>query len=147
MRSQTNFDLYLEEHLKNADFAERFKRAGEAWDVALQLASLRKESGLSQKELAKKVGTSQQQISRLESPSYEGHSLSMLRRVADVLGATVHVEIERKGRQRQTVVAESKSHYKISKKPLSLSPGRLCRNEGKGPSFPRKRESRVFERG
>jgi transcriptional regulator with XRE-family HTH domain len=123
MRHQTNFDLYLEEQLKDADFAERFKRAGEAWNVALQLASLRKKSGLSQKELAKKVGTSQQQISRLESPSYEGHSLSMLRRVADVLGATVHVEIERKGRQRQAVVAESKSYYKISKKPLSLSPG------------------------
>ena len=32
-----------------------------------------------QKELAKRVGTSQQQISRLESTSYEGHSLSMLR--------------------------------------------------------------------
>jgi len=35
------------------------------------------------------VGTSQQQISRLESTSYEGHSLSMLRRVAEVLGTTV----------------------------------------------------------
>jgi transcriptional regulator with XRE-family HTH domain len=147
MRRQTNFDLYLEEQLKNADFAERFKRAGEAWDVALQLASLRKKSGLSQKELAKKVGTSQQQISRLESPSYEGHSLSMLRRVADVLGATVHVEIERKGRQRQAVVAEHKSHYGISKKPLSFSPGRLGRNEGKEPSFRRKPESRIFGRG
>jgi len=113
MRRQTNFDLYLEEQLKDADFAERFKRAGEAWDVALQLASLRKKSGLSQKELAKKVGTSQQQISRLESPSYEGHSLSMLRRVAEVLGANVHVEIERKGRQRQAVVAERKSRYGI----------------------------------
>ncbi len=123
MKRRTNFDLYLEEQLKDVGFADRFKKAGEAWDVALQLASLRKESGLSQKELAKKVGTSQQQISRLESPSYEGHSLSMLRRVADVLGATVHVEIERKGRQKQAVVAESKSHYKISKKPLSLSSG------------------------
>jgi transcriptional regulator with XRE-family HTH domain len=111
MRPQTNFDFYLEEQLKDADFAERFKRAGEAWDVALQLASLRKESGLSQKELAKKVGTSQQQISRLESPSYEGHSLSMLRRVAEVLGATVHVEIQPRKHQKQIAVAEGKSIY------------------------------------
>jgi transcriptional regulator with XRE-family HTH domain len=123
MTERTNFDRYLEEQLKDPDFVERFRKAGEAWEVALQLVSLREKSGLSQKELARKVGTTQQQISRLESPSYEGHSLSMLRRVADVLGATVHVEIERKGRQRQAVVAESKSHYKISKKPLSLSPG------------------------
>jgi transcriptional regulator with XRE-family HTH domain len=46
---------------------------------------------MSQKELAKRVGTSQQQISRLESPSYEGHSLSMIRRLAEVLGAKVRV--------------------------------------------------------
>jgi hypothetical protein len=32
---KTNFDLYLEEQLKDPDFAERFERAGEAWDVAL----------------------------------------------------------------------------------------------------------------
>src|SRR4030065_1375493 len=80
MRQRTNFDLYLGEQLKDPDFAEKFRKAGEAWDVAIQLASLRKSSGMSQKELAKQVGTSQQQISRLESPSYEGHSLSMLRR-------------------------------------------------------------------
>ena len=69
--------------------------AGEAWDVALQLAALRKEAGLSQKELAQRVETSQQQISRLESPSYEGHSLSMLRRVTVALGALLHIGIHR----------------------------------------------------
>ena len=60
MKRRTNFDLYLEEQLKDAGFADRLKKAGEAWDVALQLASLGKESGLSQKALAKKVETSQQ---------------------------------------------------------------------------------------
>lgn len=75
----------------------------------MQLVALRKESGLSQKELANLVGTSQQQISRLESPSYEGHSLSMmLRRVSEVLGATIHVQIQRKSRPKQVMVAEKK---------------------------------------
>lgn len=111
MKRKTNFDRYLEKQLKDADFAARFKKAGEAWDVALQLAALRKDSGLSQKDLARKVGTSQQQISRLESPSYEGHSLSMLRRVAEALGATLHVELQRKGREKQQAVAEHKPGY------------------------------------
>ena len=111
MRRKTNFDVYLEEQLKDHDFAERFKMAGEAWDVALKLAAFRKEAGLSQKELAQKVGTSQQQISRLESPSYEGHSLSMLRRIADVLGATVHVDIQRRNHSKQPAVAENKVTY------------------------------------
>ena len=112
MKRRTNFDRYLENQLKDRDFAARFQKAGEAWDVALQLAALRKESRLSQKELAKRVGTSQQQISRLESPGYEGHSLSMLRRIAEALGASVHVEIQRKKRRKQAVVAENKARYR-----------------------------------
>jgi len=116
MKRQTNFDLYLEEQLKDAAFAERFRKAGEAWDVALKLASLRKASGLSQKELAKQLGTSQQQISRLESPSYEGHSLSMLRRVAEVLGASIHIEIQPKKLRKLSIVAESRTVYRVKGK-------------------------------
>jgi len=111
MKRQTNFDKYLEDQLKDPDFAARFAKAGEAWDIALQLAALRKESGLSQKELARLIGTSQQQISRLESPSYEGHSLSMLRRVAEVLGASVEVQIKRPTAGRQAAVSEKKARY------------------------------------
>lgn len=91
---KTNFDQYLTGQLKDPGFAERFEKAGEAWDVALQIAALREGAGISQKELARKLKTSQQQISRLESPSYEGHSLSMLRRVAAALGGTVRVVFE-----------------------------------------------------
>jgi transcriptional regulator with XRE-family HTH domain len=112
MKVRTNFDKYLEDYLKDPEFAARFKKAGEAWDVAVQLAELRKESGLSQKELAQRVGTSQQQISRLESPSYEGHSLSMIRRVAEALGATVRVEIERGKRPRKQAIAEDSVKYR-----------------------------------
>ena len=39
---KTNFDTYLKEQLKDKDFAERFRQAGEAWDVALKIAALRK---------------------------------------------------------------------------------------------------------
>src|SRR4030066_1026946 len=119
MRRQANFDLYLEEQLKDPGFKERFKTAGEAWDVAIQIASLRKKSGWSQKELARRLGTSQQQISRLESPSYEGHSLSMLRRVAEVLGATIHVEIRQRNHRISPVVAEPKATYKAKQKRMT----------------------------
>jgi transcriptional regulator with XRE-family HTH domain len=113
---KTNFDLYLEEQLKDPDFAERFERAGEAWDVALQLAALREKAGFSQRDLARKLKTSQQQISRLESPSYEGQSLSMLRRVANVLGATVHVTLAPKGESEPMLLSEAKVSYKVHRK-------------------------------
>jgi transcriptional regulator with XRE-family HTH domain len=118
MKQKTNFDLYLEEQLKDPGFAQKFLKAGKAWDVAIQLVSLRKKAGLSQKELAKRVGTSQQQISRLESPSYEGHSLSMLRRVTEVLGGTVRVEIQHKKEKTSSLpmAAEPKSIYKVKRR-------------------------------
>jgi transcriptional regulator with XRE-family HTH domain len=105
--NKTNFDLYLDQQLKDRAFAERFEKAGEAWDVALQIAALREKAGLSQKDLARKLKTSQQNVSRLESPAYEGHSLSMLRRVAEILGATVRVVIEPRKNSSRTVVAEA----------------------------------------
>ena len=111
MIRETNFDRYLQEQLRDPEFAERFNKAGEAWDVAMQLTALRKSHGLSQQELAKRVGTSQQQISRLESPSYEGHSLSMLRKVAGVLGASVQVKIHHEKSPKSSVVAEKQSAY------------------------------------
>ncbi len=112
---KTNFDLYLEEQLKDPAFAVRFKQAGEAWDVALQIAALREQAGLSQKDLAKLLKTSQQQISRLESPGYEGHSLSTLRRVADALHARVRVVIEPQGKRTGMRVAEAGVVYRTKR--------------------------------
>src|SRR5438477_8228731 len=115
--NKTNFDLYLEEQLKDPVFTERFEKAGEAWDVALQIAALREKAGLSQKDLARKLRTSQQQISRLESPSYEGHSLSMLRRVADVLGATLRVSFAPRADSAPLALSEAPVAYKFRRKP------------------------------
>jgi len=109
--NKNNFDSYLDEQLKDKVFAKRFRKAGEAWDVALQIAALREQAGLSQQELAKRLGTTQQNISRLESPFYEGHSLSMLRRVAEVLNAQVRVILEPTPSRKQSVVAEARAKY------------------------------------
>ena len=41
---KTNFDKYLKEQLKDKAFARRFQQAGDAWDVALKIAALRKDA-------------------------------------------------------------------------------------------------------
>ncbi len=112
---KTNFDRYLEEQLQDPAFAARFERAGEAWDVALQIAALRRQAGLSQKDLAKLLKTSQQQISRLESPGYEGHSLSMLRRVADALHARLRIVFEPAKTGNGMRIAESGAPYRAKR--------------------------------
>ncbi len=59
--------------------------------VARKVYDLRKKAGLTQQELAEKVGTKASVISRLEDADYQGHSLSMLRRIAEALGKRVEI--------------------------------------------------------
>lgn len=51
----------------------------------------RNKAGLSQAELAERVGTKQSVISRLEDADYEGHSLTILQRIAAALGQCVEI--------------------------------------------------------
>jgi transcriptional regulator with XRE-family HTH domain len=90
---KTNFDRYLERKLKDADFRARYEAAQQAWDIALQLAALRSARGLTQKQVADLLGTKQQAIARLEDPSYTGHSLTMVRKYVEALGANLDVTV------------------------------------------------------
>jgi transcriptional regulator with XRE-family HTH domain len=72
-------------------------------EIAHTIASLRQEAGLTQKQLADKIGTTQSVISRLEDADYEGHSLSMLNRIAEALGQTLKLKVESRHPDQQTV--------------------------------------------
>ena len=60
-------------------------------EVARTIYELRTEAGLSQKELADLVGTTQSVISRLEDEEYDGHSVSVLNRIAKALNQRLAV--------------------------------------------------------
>lgn len=60
-------------------------------DVARRIYHLREQAGITQARLAKLVGTTPSVISRLEDADYEGHSLSMLRRIAAALDKRVEI--------------------------------------------------------
>ena len=63
-------------------------------EIAGMVYDLREELGLTQAELAKRVGTTQSVISRLEAQDYEGHSLSMLYRIASACGKRLKIEFD-----------------------------------------------------
>ena len=63
--------------------------------VARQIHRLRTDAGLSQRQLAGLVGTTASVICRLENDDYEGHSLTMLRRLAAALGKRVEIRFVR----------------------------------------------------
>ncbi|HLN27138.1 MAG TPA: XRE family transcriptional regulator [Gemmataceae bacterium] len=60
-------------------------------EVARKIYELRTKTGLSQRQLAKLVGTTASVICLLENADYEGHSLSMLRRIAAALDRKVEI--------------------------------------------------------
>ena len=61
-------------------------------DIAHKIYKLRNQAGLSQRQLAKLVGSSPAAICRLENADYEGHSIRMLRKVAEALNARVEIK-------------------------------------------------------
>src|SRR3989344_1180766 len=70
--------------LKKKGFRDAYYRKDQDFDVAKQIIMARVSQGLTQKELAKRIGTKQPSIARLESGLYSS-SLKMLRAVADAL--------------------------------------------------------------
>ncbi|MFO0971868.1 MAG: XRE family transcriptional regulator [Phycisphaerae bacterium] len=70
-------------------------------EVARRIYELREQAGMTQSQLAKVVGTTASVISRLEDADYEGHSLSMLRRIAAALDKRVEIRFVPMGRKLQ----------------------------------------------
>ncbi len=59
--------------------------------MAKAIYELRTKAGLSQTDLAKRIGTTQSVISRLEDADYEGHSLEMLQRIAKAVNKRIEI--------------------------------------------------------
>ncbi len=91
------FHSKASQYLYNRYIAGDPKREGEYEeevinaDIARKIFNLRTKAGLTQQELAARVGTSKSAICRLEDADYEGHSLSMLKRIAEALDKRVEI--------------------------------------------------------
>ena len=68
MKGAQRFRDYLKEQLKDEAFRRAYEEEGVYVELAIQIARLRSHKGWSQRELAKRLHTSQQMISRIESP-------------------------------------------------------------------------------
>ena len=70
-------------------------------ELAQLIYDARTEAKLTQKQLAELVGTTQPVIARLEDADYDGHSLTMLRRIAEALGRRVDVRMPKESGRRK----------------------------------------------
>ena len=86
------FKNRLSEDLKDSEFRAHYQEERQALMLAMKIAKLREKKGLSQQQMAKLMGTSQQAISRIESGDYEGFTLKTLQKIAEATGTRVKIE-------------------------------------------------------
>jgi DNA-binding XRE family transcriptional regulator len=86
------FQSRLKEDIKDPEFKAHYEEEKQALMLAIKIVELREKKGLSQQQLAKLMGTSQQAISRIESGEYEGFTLKTLEKIAESTGMRVKIE-------------------------------------------------------
>jgi ribosome-binding protein aMBF1 (putative translation factor) len=81
---------------KSAMYRNTFGRTLQQIDLALLVREMREDAEFTQTVLAKRVGTTQSVIARLEDAEYAGHSLTMLERIAVACGVGLKLRAEKK---------------------------------------------------
>ena len=81
---------------RSATYRKTFARTLHQIDLAVLVREMREDAGLTQAELARKIGTTQSVIARLEDAEYTGHSLPMLERLAAACGVNLKLHAEKK---------------------------------------------------
>lgn len=89
----TDFDIYLAEELKNPRAKKLFDEYGRQLEISYRILQLRKQKKMSQLALAKKIGTTQSNVARLES-GQQNFTLSFLEKVTSALGANLTIAIK-----------------------------------------------------
>jgi len=86
----TDFQDMLKRELKNPGFKKFYNEYGRQFKIAYQILQLRKKKNISQAQLAKKIGTKQSNIARMEA-GHQNFSVDILEKIAEALECNVEV--------------------------------------------------------
>jgi len=87
-----NFEDLKKELLKDPEFKKAYDDLELEYSIIAQVIQKRLDKGLSQKELAKRAGTKQSAISRLEGGN-SNPSIAFLKKISTALGSKLQVSI------------------------------------------------------
>ena len=90
------FDDFLQEKLKNKEFRRLYEIERAKVALAQKIAEMRQEKHLNQKELAARLGVSQQFVSQIETGEGSNLTLDTLVRIAKSLGHKVRISFPKK---------------------------------------------------
>jgi len=92
-RRRTLTDELREERKRDTAFDVRYQRELARLQLANQIAKLRERAGLSQAALARRIGTQQAGVARMERSAYQGYTVGTLAKIAAATGATLDVRL------------------------------------------------------
>lgn len=87
------FERIHREWMKDPEFRREYERLEPEFQIARQMISARIKRKMSQAELARKAGTGQAVISRLEGMNAKP-SISLLKRIAQALDTKIQVTVQ-----------------------------------------------------
>ena len=90
---QERYDAYWAQQLADPEFARIYAEEAAKRELWLQLAEARLAAGLTQAQVAQRLGVSQAQVARLEKRGYEAYTLTSLRRYLAALGDEFTLEV------------------------------------------------------
>jgi DNA-binding XRE family transcriptional regulator len=79
--------------LGDPEAREIYKEEAAKKELWLQLVEARQAAGLTQVELARRLGVSQAQVARIEKSGYDSYTLNTLRRYVQALGKRLEVAV------------------------------------------------------
>ena len=80
----------------NPAFRQAYEEEKPEFERARSIIEARLRNNMSQADLAKRIGTQQPSIARLEDPDYQGGSLTMLNKIAQATNSRLVVKLEPK---------------------------------------------------
>jgi len=89
---KTEWDSYLDQQLTNPTVRQAYEEETKVLSIGMELAKQRKRTGMTQAELAKKIGTSTPQLSRTERRP-ENVNMRTLIRYAEAVGMNLDVRM------------------------------------------------------
>ena len=89
----TDFSDYLKKQLKNKETREHYSSYGKQLEIAYQILQLRIKNNISQEEFAKRIGTTQSNIARMESGS-QNFTIEILDKVAETFNKKLQILIK-----------------------------------------------------
>ena len=92
-QGQKSYQLWRDKLTRDPAFRKLYEEEAAKGSLWLQLVEARQEAGLTQEEVANRLGVSQAQVARIEKRGYDSYTLNTLRRYVEALGSEFSLEI------------------------------------------------------